>query len=617
MSFRCLRCIRVAVLAAVAVGLNATGMVIDPVDPAFGVAIAEYPPLPGAAFVQMHRMAVGPGGRVTALVTLGQLRADSTPCTSIALQAFTASGQTDNTFASGGRASAAAMGLSPCVQYQDLGFAVTPDGGYYLVAIPDEPGSPPPRVWKVTADGRADSSFPSGGGALPGVLRIRRPVLQVLPNGGVAIGGTFIVPAAAGPAYPALGAFRLRADGTPDPNFGNGGVALAVPSNQPIFDGEGGGMAILPDGATLVAGNIFEDDAGAKIYTDAAIARFTPQGALDLSYGNAGFAIPFPGASTYAQSMAVLNSGEAVLAGVQSRDVPFAFLFRIKSNGQLDLSFGDGGIAGTDRFAESNFDPLVVEDATRRVYATLTDPSGHTRILRYGSDGRLDPAFGLDGQAVIAAQDWSFGGRGDLVLDADGKVYLGAGGFSHGDDITRFAIGVTRIAANGGHRSDISAGTAIIYYNASLDHYFMTANPAEQLLLDSGTTKGWARTGQSFSVVASLALDPELSPVCRYYGSPAAHLDSHFFSAAPDECAAVAQKFSASWLLETSQAFQVHLPDRVTGVCPRGSDKVFRAFNGRADANHFYGVYAVAPPGWIYEGYGPGPVPTAFCAPLF
>lgn len=116
--------------------------------------------------------------------------------------------------------------------------------------------------------------------------------------------------------------------------------------------------------------------------------------------------------------------------------------------------------------------------------------------------------------------------------------------------------------------------------------------------------------------MTSVASDPELSPVCRYYGRPEAHLDSHFFSAAPDECAAVAQKFSASWLLETSQAFQVHLPDRTTGACPRGSLKIFRAFNNRADANHYYGWLPPGPAGWIYEGYGPGPYPTAFCAPL-
>ena len=38
-------------------------------------------------------------------------------------------------------------------------------------------------------------------------------------------------------------------------------------------------------------------------------------------------------------------------------------------------------------------------------------------------------------------------------------------------------------------------------------------------------------------------------PVCRFYGNPARGLDSHFYSASPDECAAVQQRFPDDWLL--------------------------------------------------------------------
>ncbi len=185
-----------------------------------------------------------------------------------------------------------------------------------------------------------------------------------------------------------------------------------------------------------------------------------------------------------------------------------------------------------------------------------------------------------------------------------------------GDALGTSATGIVRVADTGGHRDGITAATAVIYYHAQLAHFFLTADPAEQARLDTGITAGWTRTGDRFRVVIAGTL-PELSPVCRFYGRPEAGLDSHFFSAAPDECAAVAQKFSASWLLESPSVFQVHLPDRSTGVCPRGSQKIVRAFNGRADANHYYGIVAAAPAGWMYEGYGPAPYPSAFCTPLF
>ena len=50
---------------------------------------------------------------------------------------------------------------------------------------------------------------------------------------------------------------------------------------------------------------------------------------------------------------------------------------------------------------------------------------------------------------------------------------------------------------------------AIEYYNASLDHYFITAFPEEAAMLDAGTVvKGWARTGVTFNVWRDAADDP-------------------------------------------------------------------------------------------------------------
>jgi uncharacterized delta-60 repeat protein len=602
--------------SAVCWSLTVHAMVIDPVDPAFGVAIAEFAT---TTPLDLHRLAITPDGRIAGLTTQWITRAEGPACHAVTIVMFRASGEVDPSFGTSGRASAALLGMPPCVADRTIGFVVAPDGALLIAANPD--GYPttqyqPPRVWKTSASGVADASFGAGGSAaLPAVESILRPTLQVLAGGGIAVGGPATFRDSVGQRTVALAVVRLRANGAADTDYGTQGVASAVPANRPIYETEGGGMAVNADGTTLVAGNIFEDDAGVKIYLDATVARFDAHGRLDTSYGDAGFAIPLRDASTYAQSLFV-QAGEAYLAGIQSRDVPFAFVAKIKTNGQADLAFGDAGVAGTDQFSETNFDPQVAVDAARRVYLVVGDSLARPRVLRFTSDGRPDPGFGLDGAAYVAAQGWSFGFRPTFAVATGGTIFLGAGGFPQADAFTPYAIGVARLAQNGGHRADIAGGTAVIYYNAALDHYFLTANPAEQALLDNGTTVGWRRTGDTIRVVTSTGADPELSPVCRYYGRPEAHLDSHFFSAAPDECAAVARKFGASWLLETSQAFQVVLADPISGACPRGSEKIYRAFNNRADANHYYGRFAVAPPGWTYEGYGPGPVPTAFCAPL-
>ena len=71
------------------------------------------------------------------------------------------------------------------------------------------------------------------------------------------------------------------------------------------------------------------------------------------------------------------------------------------------------------------------------------------------------------------------------------------------------------------------------FYNATLDHYFITAGANEINLLDTGVLKGWVRTGLRFLGYVSPARAPEpVNPVCRFYMRPEVG-DSHFYSGAP------------------------------------------------------------------------------------
>ncbi len=80
------------------------------------------------------------------------------------------------------------------------------------------------------------------------------------------------------------------------------------------------------------------------------------------------------------------------------------------------------------------------------------------------------------------------------------------------------------------------------YYNATLDHYLVTSLPDELGRLDRQVLPGWLRTGLAFTAYAWAAMAVE--PVCRFY-IPPSQGDSHFYSASPQECAVVAQRFPA------------------------------------------------------------------------
>ncbi|MCL4761288.1 MAG: hypothetical protein KJ018_05790 [Burkholderiales bacterium] len=167
--------------------------------------------------------------------------------------------------------------------------------------------------------------------------------------------------------------------------------------------------------------------------------------------------------------------------------------------------------------------------------------------------------------------------------------------------------------------STARARDLIEYYHAGLDHYFLTGFPQEVLALDAGTLTGWMRTGRTIQVFNTG--DSRLAnsiAVCRFYGNPARGLDSHFYSATPQECDEVKQKFPDAWLLETDEAFRVHRVSASTGQCPANTKPVYRLYNGRADVNHRYTtdqavVAEMLAKGYSLEGTG-GPPPIVFCA---
>src|SRR5687767_14106477 len=98
--------------------------------------------------------------------------------------------------------------------------------------------------------------------------------------------------------------------------------------------------------------------------------------------------------------------------------------------------------------------------------------------------------------------------------------------------------------------ASLPAAELVEYYNAELDHYFVTRFPAEIEALDSGKYVGWARTGLTIPAFDSATgAGANSIPVCRFYGNPKRGLGSHFYATQP-ECGIVQQKWPDDWFLE-------------------------------------------------------------------
>jgi len=169
----------------------------------------------------------------------------------------------------------------------------------------------------------------------------------------------------------------------------------------------------------------------------------------------------------------------------------------------------------------------------------------------------------------------------------------------------------------------LASNTVVEYYHAVFDHYFITSLPAEIEALDSGQITGWSRTGRGFLAANPGTVFPESPPrpVCRFY-IPPQHGDSHFFSASPDECAAVRAKIGvdpnySGYIEESPSVFYMESQNLTTGVCNIGAS-VYRLWNQRADSNHRYTADAniksvMQANSYLAEGYGPDAV--AMCTP--
>ncbi len=153
-----------------------------------------------------------------------------------------------------------------------------------------------------------------------------------------------------------------------------------------------------------------------------------------------------------------------------------------------------------------------------------------------------------------------------------------------GPALRALAIFVLALAAVAGH-AHAGLGTAVEYYNAKINHYFVTAYPEEAAALDAGTNvKGWTRTGGQFTVFTEPA--EGLQAVCRFFGTPNVGPNSHFYTADADECAKV--KTYPAWTFE-GIAFYIPMP--VNGQCG-GNWPVYRSYYSDqiADANHRFTV---------------------------
>jgi len=235
------------------------------------------------------------------------------------------------------------------------------------------------------------------------------------------------------------------------------------------------------------------------------------------------------------------------------------------------------------------------------ITAFLTDQRrlNATAFAVYSPDGNLMASKTVPSDADFypaSFWEWSF----PLAATAAPGAWTAQVAFNGQTQSVAFEVGTTEPP-----RAD-----AVEYYNATLDHYFMTSFANEIAILDAGTKiQGWTRTGESFPTYT--AADPDFATVCRFYGTPGLGENTHFYTGFNSECTTL--EGNPDWIFEAN-AFYIPTPQNVQ--CPPSTRPVFRVYNNGLGGtpNHRYTtswpvVNLMQSKGWILEG-------VTMCTPL-
>jgi uncharacterized delta-60 repeat protein len=399
--------------------------------------------------------------------------------------------------------------------------------------------------------------------------------------------------------------WRFSADGIPDLTFGTSGhVLLDLP---PVAYGSV--IRSQPDGKLVVI-SVCKLSYDAEL-SRACVARVNADGTPDASFGPNGIRqlIPPPEGSYHAHDLAVASDGKLYVAGAQTtRNPARAMIFRLNSDGTPDASYGQNGLVAPGFIGEfaSVFAIRLLGDGRQIAIGTVerSDALNFGFVIRLSAAGDIDSTFGTNGVSpkVTSLPHWFNQGA---VLDDGAILAVGSrSGVPDSEDdvdslLARF-VGVE------------TTTPVIEFFNTTLNHYFITADPAEAMSIDAGGSgPGWRRTGKQFksggpSRVCRNRGSSDLDPVTGQRRGP----NSHVYSIEAAECLQI--RADPGWLFES---YDFSGWPRLSSNCPAGTTGVYRAYNGRFaqnDSNHRYAVEvdlynAMLAQGWTGEG-------IVFCA---
>lgn len=262
---------------------------------------------------------------------------------------------------------------------------------------------------------------------------------------------------------------RYTTSGAVDTTFGTNGIA-AFDFGDPVQNGLAPALAHRPDGTIVVAGTTFANETDS-----AAVGVLTPDGAPDDSFGTDGM-VTTP--DLQVTSVLAQPDGDVVVAGFVPSKFPSLVLVRYQSDGTLDPAFGQGGI---ERVPRPSLTPgRIALGADGAIVAAVTEttkrPTGGAiqwlGAAKFTPEGVLDPGFGTAG-VVLAPFPRTAGGVG-IQIQPDGRILVvGQSPLRSRDQDPQFAL--ARFTADGAMDTSFGSDGTVMTSFSSCDPAQATA----------------------------------------------------------------------------------------------------------------------------------------------
>ncbi len=277
-------------------------------------------------------------------------------------------------------------------------------------------------ILRLLDNGSLDNTFGTSGSTTTAFTSGAQAMSMVLTSSGKAV----LAGTAVNTTKSTFALAKYKTNGTIDNSFGNSGKVFTTFTGS-TFDSI---QSVVED---PTQGLIVAGYSTISSLNKLALAKYSSNGSLDISFGNAGTLLPsYPGNEAVANAMTLDTSNNIYITGKSTTSGnDNVLVMKFTNTGATDNSFGTMGAVVLDLGSSQDQGTGISIDSVGRIL--ISAKSTNAVLIRLLSNGQLDTSFGLNGK-VDALMGGSNSQANSVLIDTNGKILLG-GSASNGTNL--------------------------------------------------------------------------------------------------------------------------------------------------------------------------------------